>query len=123
DDCGVGFGVLLLQFREEFCERALAIAQLQNSLSRALNPDCAFRKQHNRRCFGAAPTASGGESGLAQIQKPGHDHSSILNAPAGGHPGCTYAKYKTSSCAQRISHLSRSAWTAPSCSSRDLACS
>src|SRR5206468_1964660 len=44
DDCGVGFGVLLLQFRDEFCERALAIAQLQNSLSRALNPDGAFRK-------------------------------------------------------------------------------
>src|SRR6184192_2821694 len=31
DDSGVGFGVLLLQFRDEFCERALAIAQLQNS--------------------------------------------------------------------------------------------
>src|SRR5947208_10964667 len=61
DDCGVGFGVLLLQFRDEFCERALAIAQLQNSLSRAVNPDGAFRKYHNRRCFGAAPTASGAD--------------------------------------------------------------
>jgi len=44
DDYSVGFGILLLQLHDEFGERALAIAQLQNSLSRALNPDGAFRK-------------------------------------------------------------------------------
>jgi len=44
DDYSVGFGILLLQLHDEFGERALAIAQLQNSLSRALNPDGTFRK-------------------------------------------------------------------------------
>src|SRR5207247_10222628 len=69
DDCGVGFGVLVLQFRDEFCEGALAIAQLQTSLSRALNPDGAVRQWHIRRRFSAAATASGGETALAQRQK------------------------------------------------------
>jgi hypothetical protein len=44
DNDSVGFGILLLQLHDEFGKRAVAIAQLQNSLPRALNPDGAFRK-------------------------------------------------------------------------------
>src|SRR5947208_17000426 len=57
DDCGVGIGALLLQFGDEFCDRALAIAQRHNTLSTALNPADAFRKKHNRRSSWAARPA------------------------------------------------------------------
>jgi hypothetical protein len=64
------------------------------------------------------PTAS---LGLLEFCTLATIHSSIQKAPGGGHPGCTYAKYTASNCAQRMSHLSRSACITRSCSSRDLA--
>lgn len=57
-----GATVLLLQFRNDFAEGALAVAALEDLASGALQFDRTFGEEDDAILFGTAPAASGGEA-------------------------------------------------------------
>ena len=64
---GIRSGELLLQFRDDPAESALAVALLQQQPSGALQLDCAFGKEDYAFLFTSSPAAPRGESWLASF--------------------------------------------------------
>src|SRR5271169_1627498 len=101
----IGGAELFLQLRDDLAERALAVAALQHLPARALQFDGAFGEQDHAIRLRPAPAASRRKPRLAGIKRRCHHafSSFIRNAPGGDQPGCTYAKYRASSWAHRMS--------------------
>ena len=69
--CRIRIVELLLQFRDDLAERALAVAAFEHLSSGALQLDCAFGKKDDAILLTSAPAATGGEAGLARISRGG----------------------------------------------------